>query len=617
MFCTKKINNDITWVGVNDRRLAMFEGVYSVPEGVSYNSYLLKDEKTVLFDTVDKAVSQTFLENLNYALDGRQLDYVIIQHVEPDHSATLRELLTYYPDTTIVCNEKIRDMLTNFYGFNLTDRAYLVQEGSMLDVGKHKLTFVMAPMVHWPEVMVTYDVTDKILFSADAFGSFGALNGAIFADEMLSRERYFDEARRYYCNIVGKYGNQVQALLKKASALEISMICPLHGYVWRNKINEIIDKYQLWSTYTPEEEGVMIAYASIYGNTENCAEIISSRLRENGIKTVMYDVSVTAPSEIVAAAFRWSHLIFASPTYNAGIFVQMEDLLHEIAAHNLSNRKIALIENGSWAPTSGKLMRQILEKCKNMTFIEPLITIKSALTPVQHEQLDILANNLKDSMNTNARTTASNANGNIDPTSLFKISYGLFLLTARDNGTDNGCIINTVQQLTSTSPIKITVSVNKQNLTHDMILASKEFNISVLSENTPFKVFEQYGFKSGHDTDKFAENSTVARSANGILYLNEYANAVISAKVIQTVDCGTHTLFIAEVTEAVNINNEKSMTYDYYFANVKPKPQISEQHKKGFVCKICGYVYEGESLPEDFICPLCKHGAEDFEPIEQ
>jgi flavorubredoxin/flavin reductase (DIM6/NTAB) family NADH-FMN oxidoreductase RutF len=614
LFCVKKITQDIDWIGVNDRRLAMFEGVYSVPEGVSYNSYLLKDEMTVLFDTVDKAVSQTFLENLNQSLGGRKLDYVVVQHVEPDHSATLRELLAHYPEVTVVCNEKIRDMLIRFYNFDLTERAYIVKEGSILNSGKHELTFVMAPMVHWPEVMVTYDKTDKILFSADAFGSFGALNGAIFADEMISRERYFDEARRYYTNIVGKYGNQVQALLKKASALDISMICPLHGYVWRSKISEIIDKYQLWSTYTPEEKGVMIAYASIYGNTENCAEIISSRLREKGIKTVMFDVSVTPPSEIVAAAFRWSHLVFASPTYNAGIFVQMEDLLHEIAAHNLSNRKVALIENGSWAPTSGQLMREILEKCKNISFFDPMITIKSALSPSQSEQIDLLVNAIYDDIGV-AKPSESHTAGNIDSNSLFKLSYGLFVLTARQGNKDNGCIINTVQQLTSNSPQLITISVNKQNYTHDMIIESGIFNVSVLSEEAPFKVFERFGFKSGRDTDKFADCNEEKRTSNGVLYVPKYTNAVLSGKVVQSIDCGTHTLFVAELTEAIKLSDVKSMTYEYYFANVKPKPQVNSETKKGFVCKICGYVYEGEELPEDYICPLCKHGAEDFEPI--
>ena len=360
MYCTKKITDDLTWVGANDRRLAMFEGVYSVPNGVSYNSYLLCDDKTVLFDTVDKAVSKIFFENVAHTLGERKLDYIMVHHMEPDHSATLSELVLRYPDVKIICNAKILSMIKQFFDFGDDDRFVIVKEGDTFDTGHHTLNFVMAPMVHWPEVMVSFDSVSGILFSADAFGTFGALNGAIFADEVDFMRDYLDEARRYYTNIVGKYGPQVMSLLKKAGALDIKMICPLHGFVWREKIGDYIDKYVKWATYTPEEKGVMIAYASVYGNTENTAEIISSRLRDKGIKTVMFDVSVTPASEIVAAAFKYSHLVFASTTYNAGIFVSMEELLHDLAAHNIQNRKVAFVENGSWAPTSGKLMREIL-----------------------------------------------------------------------------------------------------------------------------------------------------------------------------------------------------------------------------------------------------------------
>ena len=357
MHCTKKILDDLIWVGANDRRLAMFEGVYSVPRGVSYNSYLLLDDTTVLFDTVDKAVGKVFFENVEYALGGRHLDYVVIQHMEPDHSATLAELLLRYPDVKIICNDKIAAMINQFFHIDISAKAHIVKEGSTLNTGHHTLQFVMAPMVHWPEVMVTFDLERGILFSADAFGTFGALNGAIFADEVDFNNEYMDEARRYYANIVGKYGSQVQSLLHKVHPLGIKMICPLHGFVWRSHTEDFIDKYVKWSTYTPEETGVMIAYASVYGNTENTAEIISSRLRDKGIKTVMFDVSVTPASEIVAAAFKWSHLLFASTTYNAGIFVSMEELLHDLASHNIQNRTVALVQNGSWAPTSGNLMK--------------------------------------------------------------------------------------------------------------------------------------------------------------------------------------------------------------------------------------------------------------------
>ena len=616
MYCTKKLTDDLVWVGGNDRRLAMFEGVYSVPTGVSYNSYLLTDDSTVLFDTVDKAVGKVFFENLAHALGGRKLDYVIIQHMEPDHSATLSELVLRYPEVTVVCNEKTRAMMEQFFSLDRSVKLHLVQERDTLSTGRHTLQFLMAPMVHWPEVMVTYDLTDHILFSADAFGTFGALNGAIFADEVDFMRDYLDEARRYYCNIVGKYGTQVQALLQKVSALEIEMICPLHGFVWRSNIGDYIEKYQRWSTYQPEDTGVMIAYASVYGNTENTAEIIASRLRDQGIRTVMFDVSVTPASEIVAAAFRWSHLLFASTTYNAGVFVSMDELLRDLAAHNIQNRTVAFVENGSWAATSGRLMREILSECRNMTFLNETVSLRSSLKPAQSADVDALVEALAATMPRRkpaAAAAAPAAGGSMDPAAFFKLSYGLFVLTAREGEKDNGCIINTAQLLTDT-PKRITIAVNKQNLTHDMILRTGVFNVSVLTEKVPFKVFQHFGFQSGRDTDKFA-GWEGPRSANGLCYLPEHTNALLSGRVISTADYGTHTLFVAEVTEARILSEEPSVTYSYYFQHIKPKPQPQAEQKKGFVCKICGYVYEGDTLPEDFVCPLCKHGAADFEPL--
>ena len=388
MYCVRKVSEDLWWVGGNDRRLAMFEGVYSVPNGVSYNSYLLMDDFTVLFDTVDPAGSKVFFENIDHVLGGRELNFLVVQHMEPDHSGTIDELLLRHPETVIVCGERVRTMLSQFRTDAVKNSFYLVKEGSVFNTGHHELTFLSAPMVHWPEVMVTYDITTKTLFSADAFGTFGAINGALFADEVDFMRDYLDEARRYYCNIVGKYGTQVQALLKKAATVEIERICPLHGFVWRRDIGEFLEKYQKWSTYTPEETGVMIAYASVYGNTANAAELLSVRLRERGVKTVMFDVSVTPASEIIAAAFRWSHLVFASTTYNAGIFVSMDELLHDLAAHNLQNRTVALIENGSWAPTAGGLMRKILSGLKNVTVLDEALTIRSALQTEQVPQID-------------------------------------------------------------------------------------------------------------------------------------------------------------------------------------------------------------------------------------
>lgn len=395
MYCTRQVTNDIFWIGADDRRLSLFEGVYAVPRGVSYNAYLVRDEKTALFDTVDSAVGDRFFENLAHALDGRALDYVVVQHMEPDHSATLGRLLEKFPAATVVCNQKTAGMIRQFFGADVTPRALLVKEGDTLSTGRHAFSFVMAPMVHWPEVMVTYDAADKILFSADAFGTFGALNGALFADEVDFFRDYLDEARRYYCNIVGKYGAPVQTLLKKAAGLDIAMICPLHGFVWRENLGEYIAKYDLWSRYQPEETGVMIAYASIYGNTENAANVLACRLRELGVKTEMFDVSVAPANEIIAAAFRCSHLVFASATYNGGIFVTMDALLRDLAAHGLQNRTVALMENGSWAPVCGKQMRALLEPMKNFTFIEPQITLRGAPAEAQRAEIEALAQALK------------------------------------------------------------------------------------------------------------------------------------------------------------------------------------------------------------------------------
>lgn len=394
MYCYRKVTDDLYWIGGNDRRLALFEGVYQIPRGVSYNSYLLMDEKTVLLDTVDKAVKGVFFENIEKVLDGRKLDYLVVHHMEPDHSEAIWEVVMRYPEVKIVCNAKIAQMMKQFFSFDVDARVVLVKEGDTFHTGKHNLVFVSAPMVHWPEVMVSYDTTDKILFSADAFGTFGALNGALFADEVDFPRDYLDEARRYYTNIVGKYGVQVQALLKKAATLDIQMICPLHGFVWRKDIGWYLDKYMHWSSYTPEEQGVVIAYASIYGNTANAADVLSCRLRERGVRTEVFDVSVTPASEIIAAAFKYSHLVFAAPTYNSGVFVTMEALLMDLAEHNIQNRTVAFMENGTWAATSARQMGAMLEKCKNLTVLEQKVTIKSSLKEQQMAEIEALADAL-------------------------------------------------------------------------------------------------------------------------------------------------------------------------------------------------------------------------------
>lgn len=397
MYCTRNVTEDLFWVGGNDRRLALFEGVYQIPNGVSYNSYLLLDEKTMVFDTVDYAVSRVFFENIAHVLDRRPLDYLLIQHMEPDHSGTVSELLLRYPETTVITNSKVLVQLKNYFPDFPENRVQLVDETTMFSTGKHHFHFVMAPMVHWPEVMVTYDETAKILFTADAFGTFGALNGALFADEIDFSRDYLDEARRYYTNIVGKYGVQVQNLLKKAAGLEIQMLCPLHGFVWRKDIPMILEKYQAWSSYTSEESGVVIAYASVYGNTANAMDALACRLVEKGIKTVVFDVSVTPAAEIIAACFRYSHLVFASPTYNGKCFVKMEDLLHDLVNHNLQNRTVMLVENGSWAPMAAKSMESILSDCKNL-HIESTLSFLCTLKNEQAATLEAMANAIVNSI---------------------------------------------------------------------------------------------------------------------------------------------------------------------------------------------------------------------------
>jgi flavorubredoxin/flavin reductase (DIM6/NTAB) family NADH-FMN oxidoreductase RutF len=602
------------WIGGNDRRLALFENVYPIPRGVSYNSYVVLDEKTVLLDTVDSSVAGIFFENLKAALDGRPLNYLIVNHMEPDHCAMIEDVVMRYPEVQIVCNAKTLKMIKQFFDFEVDSRVILVKEMDTLCTGRHTFAFVMAPMVHWPEAMVTYDATDKILYSADAFGSFGAINGNLYADEVDFERDWLDDARRYYTNIVGKYGNQVQALLKKAATIEINMICPLHGLIWRKNIGWFVDKYINWATCTPEDQGVVIVYASVYGNTAKVADLMATKLADKGICNIrVYDVSVTHSSEIVSEVFRCSHIIFASTTYNAGIFVNMENALHDIVAHNLQKRTIALVENGTWAPTAGSLMRKLLATLKDVKILDNTLTLNSALKPSQMEQVDALVDAIAADLIGSPDGNGADA-AKIDQNAMFKLSYGLFVLTAKDGAKDNGCIVNTVVQLTDT-PKRITVAVNKANYTHDLIMKTGVFNVSVLSQDAQFAQFKQFGFQSGRDVDKFAGYEYVDRSENGVLYVTENTNALISGKVIETRDYGTHTLFVADVTEAKVMSAAPSVTYDYYFANIKPKPSKLEEKKKGHVCKICGYVYEGDPLPADFICPLCKHGAEDFEPL--
>lgn len=603
-----KITHDMYWIGASDRRLSLFEGVYAVPTGVSYNSYLVLDEQVVLFDTVDKAVIEPFMENLEYLLGDRPIDYLVVNHMEPDHSAALKLLVDKYPNMKIYCTDKAKALISQFFNDQLTAQVITVKENDTLKTAHHTYQFVMAPMVHWPEVMVSYDATDKILYSADAFGSFEALSGAIYADEIDFEHDWLPQARRYYGNIVGKYGTQVMNLLTKASTLEIKMICPLHGPIWRHNIDWLINKYTQWASYTPEVNGVLIVYASIYGHTANAADILASKLAAAGITNLaQYDCSVIHSSQIISEVFKYSHIVFASPTYNMGIFYAMENLLNDFKAHQIRNRTIAILDNGSWAPAAGNLMRQLLGSMSGLTILPETFTIKSALHDDSYQQLDNLAKAIVASMPKPAVT----------PTAMFKLTYGLFALTARDGDTDNGCIINTAIQVTD-KPSRISIAVIKGGKTYEMIKKTGQFNLSVLSQQASFSTIRWFGMQSGKDVDKFPEKELVKRTANGISFIPDGVNAVISGKVIDEIDMDSHTVFFADVTAEQVLNEVPSVTYSYYQANIKPKakPADPTSKKKRWVCKVCGFVYEGEELPPDYICPLCKHDASYFEPLD-
>ena len=595
-----QITETIRYAGVNDHQVDLFEGQYPVPHGMSYNSYVILDEKIAVMDTVDANFKHEWLDNLEAILDGRKPDYLVVQHMEPDHAANVAEFLKVYPETTVVANTKTFEMIYNFFGLDMDGQKLVVENGGTLDLGYHKLTFVFAPMVHWPEVMVTYDSTEKVLFSADGFGKFGALD---------VEEDWDDEARRYFIGIVGKYGAQVQALLKVAAGLDIEIICPLHGPVLRENLGHYIGLYDTWSSYTPEEEGIVIAYTSVYGHTKAAVELMAEKLRSKGCpKVVVYDLARCDMSLALSDAFRYSKLVLATTTYNASIYPFMHDYITRLIEHNFQNRTVALIENGSWSPLAAKIMRQMLSACEKITWAPTTVKIMSALTAENKEQLETLANELCQDYIAKSDTLA-NKN---DMTALFRIGYGLYVVTSNDGKKDNGLIVNTVTQLTD-SPYRVAVNINKANYSHHVIQQTGILNVNCLSVDAPFSVFQQFGFQSGRSVDKFA-GQKVNRSDNGLVFLDKYINAFMSLKVEQYVDLGTHGMFICSVTEARVVSDKDTMTYTYYQKYVKPKPQT--EGKKGFVCKVCGYIYEGDELPEDFICPLCKHGAVDFEPIQ-
>ncbi len=594
------ITKDIKYIGVNDHKVDLFEGQYIVPNGMAYNSYAIIDEKIAVMDTVDANFTHEWLDNLENALCGRKPSYLIIQHMEPDHSANIVNFLKAYPEATIVSSQKAFTMMKNFFGTEFEDNRLVVGEGDTLSLGSHTLTFVTAPMVHWPEVIVTYDSTDKVLFSADGFGKFGALD---------VEEDWACEARRYYIGIVGKYGAQVQNLLKKAATLDIEIICPLHGPVLTENLGYYLNLYNIWSSYQAEEEGIVIAYTSVYGNTKKAVQKLAQSLKAKGCpKVVVNDLARCDMAEAVEDAFRYSKLILATTTYNSEIFPFMREFINHLTERNYQNRTVAFIENGSWAPMANKVMKEMLAKSKNLTYAEHSVSIRSALNEDSSAELENLANELcREYLAQQSDTADKN-----DLSALFKIGYGLYVVTSNDGKKDNGLIVNTVTQITNV-PNRIAVTINKENYSHHVIKQTGIMNVNCLTTDAPFAVFEQFGFKSGRNTDKFADCEPL-RSDNGLVFLPRYINSFMSLKVEQYVDLDTHGMFICEITEARVLSDKETMTYSYYHENVKPKPET--EGKKGYVCKICGYVYEGETLPEDFICPLCKHGASDFEEIK-
>ena len=594
------ITNDIIYVGVNDHNIDLFEGQYVVPNGMAYNSYVILDSKTAVVDTVDARFCHEWLDNIALALDRKAPDYLIVQHMEPDHSANIDKFMKNYPSTKIVSSKKAFAMMQNFFGTDYADRAVIVGEGDVLSLGEHTLTFVAAPMVHWPEVIVTYDSKDKVLFSADGFGKFGALD---------VDEEWACEARRYYFGIVGKYGAQVQALLKKASALDIEIICPLHGPILNEDLVYYLGLYDTWSAYRPESKGVFIAYTSVYGNTKKAAELLAEKLKEKGCpKVAISDLAREDMAEAVEDAFRYEKLVLATTTYNADIFPFMRTFISALTERAYQNRTVAFIENGSWAPVATKVMKNMLAECKNLTYTDATVKILSAMNATNREEIDALADELcKDYAENGTQSLKKN-----DLNALFKIGYGLYVVTSNDGTRDNGIIVNAITQITNT-PNRVAVTINKDSYSHHIIKQSGIMNVNVLSVDTPFSVFEKFGFVSGRNVDKFA-GEQLKRSDNGLVVLDKYINSYFSLSVAQYVDLGTHGMFICDLEEACLISDKDTMTYTYYFDNVKPKPEA--KGKKGYVCKICGWVYEGDSLPDDLICPICKHPASDFEEIK-
>ncbi|MBQ9708325.1 MAG: flavin reductase [Firmicutes bacterium] len=596
-----KVTDSILYVGANDHDLDLFEGQYIVPNGMAYNSYVIVDEKNIVIDTIDKSKTEEWLGNLKEALGDKAPDYLLVQHMEPDHSASIKAFVDTYPDATVIGNKKTFAMIGQFFPTLEIKNTLTVESGDKLELGAHTLNFLFAPMVHWPEVIMSYEQTDKVLFSADGFGKFGALD---------VDEDWACEARRYYFGIVGKYGAQVQNVLTAAASLDIQTICPLHGPILKEDLGYYIDLYDKWSSYTPEDDGVCICYTSVYGNTKKAAEILHDRLVELGVPIVeISDLARCDMAEAVEDAFRYDTLVLATTTYNSEIFPFMNQFIDHLTERNFQNKNVALIENGTWAPAAAKTMRKKLEGCKKLRFAENSVTIKSALDEGSLADLEALAQELAALYK--APEVPEEEEKKLDPTALFKIGYGLYVVTSNDGTKDNGMICNTVTQV-SDNPNRIAVNINKANYTCEVIKKTGKLNVAVLNEDAPFAIFKHFGFQSGRNVDKFADFEHAGTASNGLKYLDKYANAYISGDVVDTVDLGSHLMFICTIPESVKLNDVQTMTYNFYQANVKPKPAAQ---KKGWVCNVCGYIYEGETLPEDFICPLCKHGADDFSKL--
>ena len=584
-------SGSIKYIGVNDYQIKLFERQFPVPNGMAYNSYLILDEKIAVVDTVDFSCHKMWLENLDRELNGMTPDYLIILHMEPDHSGSLKCFLDKYPTTQIIGNEKIFKMIEQFFHINIIDKIINVLDRDVVSLGNHQLEFIFAPMVHWPEVMMMYDYYEKALFSADAFGKFGV-------NEV--KDDWLEEARRYYFSIVAKYNNQIQELLSKLKGYEINTIYSLHGPILDNNIGYYLAYYDKWSKFESENDDILIIYTSIYGNTKDAINYLIDILKEKEVSYESIDLVDVDIYYAVAKAFQYKKIILATTTYNNGLFPKMDDFINRLVERNFQNKIIGFIENGSWNPNAKNKMSAKLVDL-DLSYLENSVTIYSSMTETNKEEIKKLAVEI-----------INKRNDIMDLKALQKIEYGLYVVTCNDGIKDNGLILNTVFQLTM-DPVCVGVSINKDNYSHDVILRTNQLNVSLLDTTTPFSLIEQFGFKSGRDTNKF-EGKVSKHSSNGLIYLDQHSNAYLSLKVNDVIDLGTHSLFMCSLEEAKVLNDKPSLSYSYYLEHVKPNPK--QTSKKGYVCTICGFVYEGEELPEGYVCPLCLHGTDYFEPIE-